>query len=368
MIAPRFAPDDADEKGKSIVESEVQRDGGQIIPQTFEAENTADSLRRLYFWRAIHHRTFLSKYALLLVWLAMALFFYLSMPSKFGRLATVESIFGSQQVLVFLGIAALTTLWVGEFDLSIASIMGLAATIVPVLVGQHHVNIVVACVIAIVACLGAGLLNAFFVVKVGVSSLVVTLGTGTLLIGIAMWISDSASVSITNVAFSKVALYPILDLPISFYYGVILVALFAYVSLWTPVGRHLLFVGSNREVARLAGIRVNRIRVGSYLVASVIAAIGGLLLVSSTGGFNATGSANYLLPALAAVFLGTAVVQPGRFNPVGTLVGIYFLETGIFGLELFGYSGWVQDVFYGAGLVVAVAIATVVRNGVARGK
>jgi len=59
----------------------------------------------------------------------------------------------------------------------------------------------------------------------------------------------------------------------------------------------------------------------------VIAGIGGILLVSSTGGFDASGSAGYLLPALAAVFLGTAVVQPGQFNPIGTLIGIYFLET-----------------------------------------
>ena len=69
-----------------------------------------------------------------------------------------------------------------------------------------------------------------------------------------------------------------------------------------------------------------------------------------------------MLPALAAVFLGTAAVQPGQFNPIGTLIGIFFLETGIFGLELMGYSGWVQDVFYGAGLVVAVAALVRVRK------
>jgi ribose transport system permease protein len=123
----------------------------------------------------------------------------------------------------------------------------------------------------------------------------------------------------------------------------------------------MLFVGANREVARLAGVRVNRVRAGSYLVASLVAGFGGIMLVSSTGGFDASGSAGYLLPALAAVFLGTAVVQPGQFNPIGMLIGIYFLETGIFGLELLGYNGWVQDVFYGAGLVIAVAIATIVR-------
>ena len=58
------------------------------------------------------------------------------------------------------------------------------------------------------------------------------------------------------------------------------------------------------------------------------------------------------------MFLGTAIVMPGQFNPMGTFLGIYFLETGILGLQLLGYSGWVQDAFYGAGLVAAVTVAT----------
>ncbi len=80
------------------------------------------------------------------------------------------------------------------------------------------------------------------------------------------------------------------------------------------------------------------------------------------GGFDPTASPSYLLPALAAVFLGTAVVMPGQFNPLGTLIGIYFLETGIIGLQLLGYSGRVQDAFHGAGLVAAVTVAHLVRN------
>ena len=69
-----------------------------------------------------------------------------------------------------------------------------------------------------------------------------------------------------------------------------------------------------------------------------------------------------LLPAFAAVFLGTAVIQPGKFNPIGAVIAVYFLQTGIVGLELAGLSGWVEDVFYGAALVVAVAATTVIRR------
>lgn len=305
--------------------------------------------------------TLAHKYALVGVWIAMALVYYTVMPDKFGRTGTFQAIFGSQQELVFLAMAALCTLSVGEFDLSIASIMGLSATIIPVLSTLHHVNLFLSCAIALLASAACGALNAFFVVRIGVPSLVVTLGTGTLLLGIAELISSSNTVSVSSTSFSNVALYDLWGMPVSFYYGIVLAAVFAYISGWTPLGRHMLFVGANREVARLAGIRVGRIRTGSYIAASVLAGMAGIILVSTVGGFDPTGSASYLLPALAAVFLGTAVVQPGQFNPIGTMIGIYFLETGIFGLQLLGYSGWIQDVFYGGGLVIAVALATLVR-------
>ncbi len=303
-----------------------------------------------------------SRYALLGVWLVMAAAYGAVMPDKFLSGSTVQAIFGSQSALLLLAIAALCTFVVGEFDLSFASVMGLSATIIPVLATLHHVALPLACLISLAAALGCGLINAFFIVKLKVPSLIVTLGTASLYLGIAELISSSTIVSVSSKTFSHVALHNFLGLPLSFYYGLILSAAFAYVLTWTPLGRHVVFVGANREVARLAGISVDRIRAGSYIAASLVAGLAGIVLVMSVGGFDPTASATYLLPALAAVFLGTAIVLPGQFNPMGTFFGIYFLETGILGLQLLGYTGWVQDAFYGAGLVLAVTIATVVRT------
>jgi ribose transport system permease protein len=303
-----------------------------------------------------------SRYALIGVWAVMALVYSVLMPETFMQMSTVQAIFGSQSALLFLAVASLCTFVVGEFDLSFASVMGLSATIVPVLSTLHDVALPLACLIALAAALGCGILNAFFVVRLNVPSLVVTLGTASLFLGIAGLISSSAVVSVANPTFSQVAQQRVLGLPLSFYYGLILCAGFAYLLSWTPLGRHIVFVGANREVARLAGINVNRIRAGSYVAASLVAGLAGILLVASVGGFDPTASATYLLPALAAVFLGTAVVQPGQFNPMGTFLGIYFLATGILGLQLLGYTGWVQDAFYGAGLVIAVTVATLVRQ------
>lgn len=308
-------------------------------------------------------RSLSSKYALVLVWAAMAGAYLCIMPHKFGQMTTVQSIFGSQQLLVFLAMAALSTLIVGEFDLSVASVMGLGAAIVPVLNGHHGMNIWLACLVALAATTLCGAINAFFIIRLNVPSLVVTLGSGTLFIGFAKFlVGTGAAAIVPNETFRNLTVFRVGGLPISFWYGLVLVAVFAYVCSCTPMGRHLMFVGANREVARLAGIKVNRIRTGSYIVAGFLAGLAGIVLISSVGGFDPTSAATYLLPTLAAVFLSTAVVQPGQFNAIGTIVGIYFLETGIFGLQLAGLTGWIQDVFYGGGLVFAVALATVVRQ------
>ena len=304
----------------------------------------------------------LSRYALLLVWALVAGFYMLRMPGLFATHATFSSIFGSQQVQVFLAMSVLVTSVAGEIDLSVASVMGITSTAIPVLASQHGVSLPLACVIGVGIAMLAGLVNAFFVVIMNVSSFVVTLGMGTLLIGVAQAISHTQVVSVQSTGLAKISLQPVFGMPVSFYYGILLALLIAYVMACTPFGRAVVFVGANREVARLAGIRVNRIRFASYIVGSLLAGLAGLILVATVGGFDSSTSMTFLLPALAAVFLGTAVMQPGSFNAIGTMVAIYFLETGIFGLQLLGYSGWVQNVFYGAGLVVAVALAKVVRD------
>lgn len=304
----------------------------------------------------------LSRYALIGVWAVMAIFFAVKMPSTFLTHGSFSSIFGSQQVLVFLAMSVMVTLVVGEFDLSVASVMGISATLVPVLAGLHHWNIWLAVLAGLAAAALAGVVNAFFVVVLDVSSFVVTLGMGTLLMGISQWASNQTIVSVNNPSLSKLSIYQIFGMPVSFYYGIGLALLIAYILAYTPLGRSMVFVGANREVARLAGIRVQRIRFGAYIAGSLLSGLAGVILVATLGGADSSTTTAYLLPALAAVFLGTAVVQPGSFNPLGTMVAIYFLQTGIFGLQLLGAKGWITNVFYGAGLVLAVAVAKIVRD------
>lgn len=305
-----------------------------------------------------------TKYALIGIWIVMALVFSVWVPNGlYHTSGTFHAIFGSVQAtsLVMLALSAISTLAVGEFDLSFGSVMGCSASVISVLGGLHGWSPVLACLAGLTMALFAGLINAVFVVLFDVSSLVVTLGMGTVWVGLAEYITHSNYVAINSPGLRRFTTDSVLSMPLAFYYVIILAVIMAYVMARTPLGRSAVFVGANREVARLAGIRVNRIRFGSYILGAMFAGFAAIVIVGSVGSFDNSTTGTYLLPSLAAVFLGTAVVKPGAFNPIGAVIAIFFLQTGILGLQLLGATSWVQEVFYGGALVVAVAIARIVK-------
>jgi len=296
--------------------------------------------------------------SLLVVWAVMALVYIGLEPQHFVSISTLQTVLGTQEPLVFVVLGMVFTFSVGEFDLSAPFVLGLAATIVPELAVVDHTSLAVAIVVAMAACLVVGIVNGVIVVVLNVDPVVATLGTGTFLLGLALAVSNDTTVSGLSAGFANAVNDQFLDLPFSFYYGLAAIAVAAYVMSYTALGRHMVFVGANREVSRLAGIKVRRIRFGAFVVSALVCGAGGVLLAGSIGGYDPTSSTNYLLPVFSALFLGTTAIYPGRFNPIGAFLAVYFLETGIVGLELLGYASWVTDVFYGAALVVAVVLTT----------
>jgi ribose transport system permease protein len=211
--------------------------------------------------------------------------------------------------------------------------------------------------------MGVGAVNGFIVVRLGVESIVVTLGMATLLLGISLWMTNLSTVTGISTGFGDISSHHwLFGLPLFFWYGVAATLVIAYVVHLTPLGRHMTFVGVNREVARLAGVRVDRIRFGAYVASGLICGIAGLLSIAFTQGYDPNTSGANLLPAFSAAFLGTAVIYPGRFNPIGAFIAVFFLLTGIVGLQLVGASGWIAQVFYGASLIIAITVTTLINR------
>lgn len=304
-----------------------------------------------------------NRYALIAIWAALAAAMAIATPDKFLQPITLNTIFGTQSVLVILTLALLLPLAVGDFDLSVANTMGMSATLMVVINGDKlQLPLWLAILAAVGVGLAVGAVNGLLVVKLKVNAIVATLGMGTLLLGLANWVSGSIIQTGISKGLSRFVNEKLLGLPMSFWYGLVIAAVIWYLFSFRPVGRRILFVGQNRDMARLSGVKVDRLRFLSFIAAGLLSSLAGILMAGQLGAFQASSSTSYLLPTFAAAFLGTTVINPGRFNPWGSVIAIYFLATGITGLNLLGLTGWVQDAFYGAALIVAVTLSTFVRG------
>jgi ribose transport system permease protein len=301
--------------------------------------------------------------ALILVWAATIAVFGALRPDAFLTWSNFSTILGSQSVIVVIALGLIIPLTAGDYDLSIASNLTLAGTVLAVVNVNHGQPIALAILAALAVGVFVGLVNAFFVLYFRINSLIVTMGVGTFAHGVTLWLGDQQTISgVTEGLVDAVIVTRFLGVPLGFYYALVLCTLIWYVLSYTSLGRRLLFVGRGREVARLSGIHVDRMRAGCFVLSGLIGAIAGVLYVGTTGAADPSSGLTFLLPAFAAAFLGATSINPGRFNPWGTIVSVYFLVTGITGLSIVGVSTFVQDLFYGGALVIAVTLSQIVRG------
>lgn len=303
------------------------------------------------------------RYALIGVWVLLSLVFILLLPDTFPSVANLSNMLGSQAVLLILTLGLIFPLRAGDLDLSVASVLTLAATIVASLNVNFGWSVWTASAVAIIAGLLVGVTNGFIVTKFDINPLIVTLGTGTLVVGLSAIVSNSRTITGVDPALSDAVLFkPFWGIPIDFYYAVALCFVVWFIFEKTAFGQKLLFVGQNKDVARLNGVAVGKVRFVSLVISGGVAALAGVVYVGTTGSADPTSGAGFLLPAFAAAFLGSTTIKVGRFNAWGTLVAVYFLVTGITGLQLMGAQTYVQDLFYGGGLVIAVVLSKIVRD------
>ena len=301
------------------------------------------------------------QYGLIVVWAALIVLFGALKPDTFLTWSNVSSLLGSQAVLVVVTLGLIIPLTANDFDVSIANVMTLSSMVIAVLNVLHHVPIGWCMLIALATGVLVGLVNGFFITVFRINSLIVTLGVGTFLHGVTLWISDSMTISgVAPVLVKYVIVTRLLGIPLEFYYAIFICVVVWYLFEYTAVGRRILFVGRGREVARLSGIRADRVRRGCLVASSFLGALAGVMYAGTIGAADPQSGLSYLLPAFAAAFLGATTIVPGRFNPWGAPLSVYFLVTGITGLTFLGIRTFVQELFYGGALVVAVTLSQLV--------
>lgn len=326
-----------------------------------------------------------SRYGLVLVLVLVTIVFSVLSPNTFATTSNFTSIANNYSITLLLALAVLPPLLVGEFDFSVTGTFGVVNAVVAHLVLEQGASIWVAIVVALAVGAIVGIVNAFAVVKLGVNSLIATLGTGTILIGCANGIASTGTivaqpqhVNGQTVVFGFPDWFLFLGQGQIFGLGVpFLIAMVAVVATWfvidkTATGRRLIATGGNASAARLSGVNTDKMVFGGFIASGLLSAFAGVLMTALLGSGQTNIAASFLLPAYAGAYLGATTIRPGRVNAWGTLVGVYLVGVCVAGLQQLGVSSWVQDVFNGAALVVAVAasgqLTRLLRAGALRGR
>ena len=222
--------------------------------------------------------------------------------------------------------------------------------------GAHGTPWILAVVIALVVGLAVGAVNALLIVGLGLNGFIATLGTLTALEGLGQLISHGAVLTDVSAHLVNAATYTVGGIQaIAWLTWLIAIALW-YVFDRTPACRYLLFVGGSPRAARLAGLDVARIRSAAFLSCGLLAALAGVLFQARSAASIRRGW-RVSAAAIRRRVLGRDEIAVGRFNALGTVVGLYLLDVGIAGLQLFGANQWVTDFFNGVALIAAIAFA-----------
>ena len=266
----------------------------------------------------------------------------------------------------YIGILALMATFIvtlGEIDLSFPSIMGVAAWVF----GTTFVvtgSVLIAMIASLLTGAGAGLINALIITRLNVPAIVATIGTmffwrgfvNVLAQGKGIPLVDMMNSPVHSILVGRIAF----GIPMQFVWFLLIAGILTWVYRRHVFGSHVLFVGDNRASAHMMGIRTGRVRMTCYILMGMASSLSGIFLLSEVTYFWPTTGDGFMLPALAAVFIGGTSVWGGRGSMYGTFIGVLIIGSLEAGIVAVGVQGFYTQLIYGLMITTAVTIYAVV--------
>jgi ribose transport system ATP-binding protein len=362
MVMPQVPPQQKTSTADAAIEMTSHADSPRKLERAKSQDTTltsdtaptvASGLERVAEWAIRSFQNFSAIYILI----ALIILFGISMPATFLTTTTLRTLLAQQAVTAMLSVGLVVALAAGVFDLSIAGTLGLSAIVVTKLMVSAGVTPSLAIIVALCVGILIGATNSLLIVVFRIDSFIATLAMQSVLAAMVLAVSGNEPAVGVPDTFSVLGSAAPLWIPLPVWY-LISVALVAwYVLEHTATGRRIYATGGGREAARLAGVNVNRVVVGSLLTASIVAAFSGIVVTARLGAGSPAIGPSYLLPAYAAAFLGATQIHRGRFNVWGTVLAVYVLAVGVKGLQLAGAPFWIPDLFNGVALALAVGLS-----------
>ncbi len=299
----------------------------------------------------------LTRYITVILLVIVIVVFGVLAPGTFLTANNWQNILVVQAVPICMALAALLPLVVGEFDLSLGYLLGFVAMAGASVSGQ---NLDASVVIGVMV--GAGLLfgiiNGILTVRFKISSFISTLGIGIVLSGMTLGLSGG-QVQFAGIpqALTKIARDEFFGIAISVWISLFIALALLYGLEHTPLGRYFYATGGSERVSHLAGVPTGRIKLLAFAGAGLLVSVASIFQLGQSGAASPGYGPELLLPAYAACFLGVSTYRPGYYNVPGTLIAILLLGVGFNGLSIMGVPFWVQPIFNGAVLLIAVLTA-----------
>ncbi|MES5817840.1 ABC transporter permease [Streptomyces sp. RG80] len=278
--------------------------------------------------------------------------------------ANIITILGSSAALAMVVLAEALVLITGKFDLSLESVVGIAPAIGALLVlpaAKAGFGTELPTPLAMLAILlvgaAVGLFNGLLVVKLRLNAFIVTLAMLIILRGVLVGATKGKTLFDMPDAFFSMATTTFLRVPVSAWIAALAFAVVGGVLRYHRLGRALYAIGGNAEAARAAGIRVERVMLGVFITAGLLAAVGGIMRTGYVGAINANQGQNMIFTVFAAAVIGGISLDGGKGTMFGALTGVLLLGTVDNMLTLAQVQPyWIQAI-YGGIILVALMIA-----------
>lgn len=274
------------------------------------------------------------------------------------------TILRSISITAIIAIGLTFSLAVNGMDLSIGANANFANFLVMSMFVWYNLSIGVSIILTLIICLSIAVINSILIVKLKIPDMVAALSVMFMYQGVAMTYSNGgaitermtrsngkASLGLVPQAFRALGKEPWLIIIM------LLVVAFAYFFLnYTKHGRYMYAVGGNPEAARLSGIPVNKYRILAYFLSAIFAALGGVFIAARVGTAQVNSGAAYLMPSVAAAYIGFSVAGAGKANAIGTLAGAALVGMLENGLIMMSVPYFAMDIVKGGVLAVALAL------------
>ncbi|MGD0472655.1 MAG: ABC transporter permease [Candidatus Velthaea sp.] len=266
-------------------------------------------------------------------------------------------------VLGIMAIGMTAVIVIGGIDLSVGSTLALSMMVMGWLSNDKGLAFPLAIVLAVVVGAACGLGNGLLVTKAKLPPFIATLAMMTIARGLANIITNGEQIvgyPDWFTALSTERHFGFLSATVALF---ILLLIVSWLILqYRAVGRNLYAIGGSREVARLAGIHVDGLTTGVYVVAGILSGVAGVVFAARLDSSQPSAGLGYELDAIAAVVIGGASLSGGIGGIGGTIVGVLIIGVLHNGLNLVGVSPFIQQIIVGAVIAIAVAFDSLRRR------